>query len=564
MKFLTHSVHNISFVTKNMLTLICCAAALAACQSSTHTHLEKTHLEAKTNNKHNVLFISIDDLRNELGAYGSALAQSPSIDLLASKGITFDRAYAQQAICGPSRASIMTGLRPDTLEVTHNYVKFRHKFKDVKTIPQHFMENGYNAGYVGKIFHHGDKDEENSWNWPAATHLLPAHIKAPGTYALEANNKLQDEYRKQMFAKYGEQAKYGLGRGPATEGADVPDYAYIDGYNAEVADKTLEQLAKQDKPFFFGFGMNKPHLPWIAPKKYWDLYDPLKIKAALAKVNQSKPKKGAAMGLHASFELRTFSDIPNMGEIPLEQQVHLMHSYLACISYIDAQIGRTIKKLEELNVLDSTVIVLWSDHGFHLSDKGIWGKASNYEIATRVPFIISTPQTRASGQALRTNALVELIDIYPTVSELANIPQANHVEGSSLVPLIKNPDLKWKDSALSQFPNPALREWGAYPLRPGMRETYFGELIVDVENRIKKQFPEKWDRKLFEQDLMGYSLRTDRYRLIAWMNTQTTSPEPLFVELYDHQNDPNENVNVAADQPHTVKTLMQKLTNRLQ
>lgn len=194
---------------------------------------------------------------------------------------------------------------------------------------------------------------------------------------------------------------------------------------------------------------------------------------------------------------------------------------------------------------------------------GIWGKASNYEIATRVPLIISTPETRAQGKAKRTDALVELLDIYPTVSELANIPPAAHPEGNSLAPLLDNPELKWKDSALSQFPTPALREWGAYPLRPGMRETYFGELIVKVEDRIKKQFPDKWDRETFEKNLMGYSLRTDRYRMIAWLDTKNPSQPPLYVELYDHETDPEESINIAKNQTETVKNLMEKLKHRL-
>lgn len=278
--------------------------------------------------KRNVLFISIDDLRPELGVYGSEIAKTPNIDALANSGLTFNRAYAQQAICGPSRASIMTGLRPDTVGVTHNYVKFRDKYKNVRTIPQHFMENGYNAAYVGKVFHHGDKDEENSWNFPQATHLMPQSMQKPAIYALESNNKLRDEYKKLMYAKYGEQAKYGLGRGPATEGADVTDEKYIDGYNTELGERTLGELVKAEKPFFFGFGMNKPHLPWIAPKKYWDLYDPKDIAASLDKTRQLPPKQGAQMGLHASFELRTFSDVPNTKSIDRKLAINLKRSYL--------------------------------------------------------------------------------------------------------------------------------------------------------------------------------------------------------------------------------------------
>lgn len=514
-----------------------------------------------SNKKPNVLFISIDDMRPEIGSYGADLAKTPNIDKLAQQGIRFNRAYAQQAICGPSRASVMTGMRPDTIEVTHNYLKFRHKLKDVVTIPQHFMNNGYNASYVGKIFHHGDKDESLSWNWQANPKLLPKGIHKPQTYAIAENVALQIKNRKTMFEKYGEQAKYGLGRGPATEGADVPDNAYIDGYNTDLAIATFkDMLVKSDKPIFFGFGMNKPHLPWIAPKKYWDMYQPSEIKLAEQSVS---PKNGAQMGLHASFELRTFYDIPNHGEIPSDLAIKLKHAYLACASYIDAQIGRMLKALKDEGALENTIVILWSDHGYHLGDMGIWGKASNYDIATRVPMIISTPKMRMNPQALQTDALVELIDIYPTISELAGLIPPKEVEGQSLVKLIENPMLRWKSAAFSQFPSPALREWGAYPLRKGMRETYFGQLISEVESRIKHQQQDKWQRDLFEQYLMGYSMRTNRYRMISWVDVRQMNQKPIFVELYDHENDANEAVNIALNEPELVNELLIQLAKGL-
>ena len=525
-------------------------------QTAEHNNISPINITK--NVKPHVLFISIDDMRPEIGIYGAKLAHTPNIDKLAQQGIRFNRAYAQQAICGPSRASIMTGMRPDTIEVTHNYLKFRHKLKDVVTIPQHFMNNGYNATYVGKIFHHGDKDEALSWNWPADPKLLPNDLKKPKTYAIAENVALQVKNRQEMFEKYGEQAKYGLGRGPATEGANVPDNAYIDGYNTDLAIVTLkDMLAKSDKPIFFGFGMNKPHLPWIAPKKYWDMYRPSDIK--LAKKTTS-PINGAQMGLHASFELRTFYDIPNYGEIPPELAIKLKHAYLACASYIDAQIGRMLKALEDEGVLENTIVILWSDHGYHLGDMGIWGKASNYDIATRVPMIISTAKTRTSPQALESNALVELIDIYPTISALAGLSPPKGIEGQSLVKLIENPTRNWKSAAFSQFPSPALREWGAYPLRKGMRETYFGPLITAVEERIKDQQQDKWQRELFEQYLMGYSMRTKQYRLISWVDVRDKSQKPIFIELYDHKNDPNETVNIALEAPLIVKKLLMQLS----
>lgn len=540
------------------------ATVLASCENGEGQgqSVQESVQVSEPGKKPHILFISIDDLRPMVASYGHEQVKTPNIDAIAEQGVLFENAYAQQAICGPSRASILTGLRPDTLGVTHNYVKFRDNHKDVVTLTQHFMNHGYVATHVGKIFHHGDRDEERSWNWQPAYDRLPEGLVEPGIYANPANTQLQNEYRKEMFAKYGEQAKFGLGRGPAFEAEDVPDHAYIDGYNTDLAIVTLEDmLAKTDKPIFFGFGMNKPHLPWIAPKKYWDLYNPEEIRNS---TQIQAPKDGASTGLHASFELRTFSNIPNYGEIPEELGIELLHSYLASVSYVDAQIGRIMSAFEDQGILDNTVVIVWSDHGFHLGEMGIWGKASNYEIATRVPLVISTPEMRQKPQAQslgpeRTSALVELVDIYPTLAELSGLPVPDILEGHSLVDLLAQPQREWKSAAFSQFPTPALREWGAYPLRPGMRETYFGPLIRDVEEGIKQQFPGQWDRELFEKHLMGYSMRTDRYRFVAWMDTRDMTKEPLFVELFDQESDPGETINIAAQNKRLSAELLVQL-----
>ncbi|WP_158966342.1 sulfatase [Paraglaciecola sp. L3A3] len=511
----------------------------------------------------NVIFIAIDDLRPMLGVYGvygvygDNLAKTPNIDKLAAQGVTFNRAYAQFPICGPSRASVMTGLRPNTVGVTHNYIKFRDKFSNLVTLPQYFAQQGYNAAYVGKIFHHGDKDDDKSWNWQVNNKQLADGTQRPDTYAIAKNRQLQLSNRKKMVAKYGEQAKYGLGRGPASEGANVADNQYIDGFNAELAIETITNMrTSSDKPIFFGFGLNKPHLPWIAPKKYWDMYQSSDIQQAQNKI---PPVAGASMGIHASFELRTFSDVPNTGPISADLADNLKHAYLACISYVDAQIGKLIESLEKQQMLDNTIFVLWSDHGYHLGEMGIWGKASNYEIATRVPLIFSTPDTRKKAQEGQSNALVELVDIYPTLVELAGLPTPQTLEGKSMVKLLSQPNFPWKTAAFSQFPSPALREWGAYPLRSGMRETYFGELIVQVEDKIKTQFSELWDRELFEHHLMGYSMRTDQYRFIAWLDSRDIAKKPLYMELYDHQNDSLETNNIADHKPELIEKLLAEL-----
>ena len=509
-----------------------------------------------TPKKPNVLFIGIDDLRPELGCYGSDIAITPNLDAFAKQGLLFENAYCQQAICGPSRASILTGLRPETSGIYHNYVKFRDLNPDIITLPQHFKNNGYEAVYCGKIFHHGDKDDELSWSrTPATDSKEMKNIPKPTKYAKKENRENNKIDRKKMFAKYGDVAKYGLAMGISYEAADVPDHTYGDGYHTELAIATMKDMIEkdQDKPFFLGFGFNKPHLNWIAPKKYWDLYDRENIPLAKEK---NAPENGAEMGLHASFELRVRSDIPKIGDIEEEQARLLKHAYLACVSYVDAQIGKIIHALEKARLRENTIIIIWSDHGFHLGDMGIWGKASNYEIATRVPLMIWTPDMPQNSQGKRTKALVELIDMYPTLCELVGLPSPSHLEGYSFKPLLSSPNQSWKKAAFSQFPSPALREWGAFPLRPAMRETFFGPLIEEVEGRIIDQQKEKWNRALFENSIMGYAMRTDRYRFVIWKDRTEEDSEPVYYELFDHQNDPLETKNIAAKNPALVQQLM--------
>ncbi|EMI46902.1 iduronate-2-sulfatase [Rhodopirellula sp. SWK7] len=502
----------------------------------------------------NILFIAVDDLRPELGCYGSPIAVSPNLDALARDGLLFNRAYCQQAICRPSRASLMTGARPESTGLFHNYVSLRELQPDIITLPQHLIEHGYETVYTGKIFHQGDTDEENSWS-REPVRKMPGIKKPSGGFALPENQRIQSEDRKAMIAKYGEAAKRGLASGPAYECADVPDHAYVDGYNTLQAIATMKELAQQPgKPFFLALGFKKPHLNWVAPKKYWDMYDPAEIPMA---DEDHAPSAGASMGLHASFELRTRAGIPKSGPLGAELSRTLKHAYLACVSYVDAQIGKAIAALEEEGLRDNTIIVVWGDHGWHLGDMGVWGKATNYEIATRVPLMIWTPDMKSRGA--KTDALVELVDIFPTLCELSGVPIPGHVEGHSFVPLLDNPDQPWKTAVFSQYPNPALREWAANPLSPAMRETWFGPLITEVETRIEQQFPDVWERDLFEQHLTGFAMRTDRYRLVVWKDRRDLAADPVFVELFDHETDPRETTNVATENPDVVNALMDQL-----
>jgi len=505
----------------------------------------------------NILFIAIDDLRPELGCYGEKLVKTPNLDGLAQQGLRFTRAYCQEAICGPSRTSIMTGLRPNSSGVIDNNTYFRDTIPDVITLPQHFIRNGYESVYIGKIYHANMRDEEKSWNrkpvYPKFDSPRPF-----GDYQLPENRKIVEKRRKEVQEKYGSGQFGALACGPAYECADVPDEAYNDGRNAAAAIATLRKLkglSSSGIPFFMGLGFHKPHLPFVAPKKYWDMYDPEKISLA---GNPFAPKNAPSVGRHSSFELRVRYGIPKVGDIPDDMARTLIHAYLACASYVDALIGKVLAELDRLGLRENTIIMVWGDHGWHLGEHGIWGKATNYEIATRVPLIVSAPGMKARGKS--SNALVELLDMYPTLCELADLSIPSHVEGRSFVPLLDEPGREWKIAVFSQFPCPALREWAALPLSQEMRQTFFGPLIKHVESQLKTEEPDLWSRDTYENHLMGYTVRTDRYRLVCWVDDRDRE-QAIATELYDHNIDPDENTNIAGNPEHEqlVKKLMEEL-----
>lgn len=493
----------------------------------------------------NVLFVAFDDLRPELGCYGSPVAVTPNLDKLADQGLLFNQAYCQQAICGPSRASVMSGLRPDTSGVVHNGIHLRQVTPELVTVAQHFVAHGYESAYCGKIFHGKDIDQDLSWSRKPAARatMLSMRDSFPTTPVDPA--RVKNSSQAYLDGVYGQ-----------TKAWECMDCGPDQGGEAGMTDSaiaTMKEMAKGDKPFFLGVGYKKPHLDWDAPKYYWDLYDRSEI--PLAK-QVTAPAGGAMMGLHASFELRTREGVLKYGDFTRETDITYKHAYLACVSYVDAQLGRLLKALDEEGLRDNTIVIMWSDHGWHLGDMGIWGKATNYELSTRVPLIISAPGMAAKSRGVKTDALVELIDMYPTLCELAGIEPPAEVEGYSFAPLLQDPAQPWKTAAFSQFPCPALREWAAQPLRPGKRKGFFGPLIEDVEARIMDQMGAAWNRELFEQKLFGYAMRTDRYRLVLWKDITKPNAEPLFVELYDHQHDPDETTNVANGNPELVQTLI--------
>ncbi len=444
--------------------------------------------------KPNVLFIAIDDLRGTVGCLGDKIAVTPNMDKLAKQGTVFLNAYCQQAVCNPSRASLLTGLRPDTLKVWDLSTHFRKHHPDIVTLPQYFKQHGYYTHSFGKILHGQGAPSTDPPSWSAEP--VWDHCTKRDQYVLPENRPGD---------KSGKQA--------AAECADVPDEAYIDGKVAGEAVKKIEELAENNKAFFLAVGFRKPHLPCSAPKKYWDMYNRKTFEnddwPAL-----NRPKDGPDIALHNWKELRGYTDIPNIGSVPSEKAAEVRHGYYAAASYTDAQIGKLLDALYKFGLRQNTIICLWSDHGFHLGEHTIWCKTSNYEFDARVPLIISAPQKK-KGQVCRK--LVELVDMYPTLVELAGLSAPSGLEGTSMVPLLDDPKRSWKKAAFTQFPRPA----------------YY-----------KKSF-----------DAMGYSVRTEEFHYIEWIDVK--KKQPIEIELYDHRLDPYELTNLAVkkEQKPTLKKL---------
>ncbi len=478
--------------------------------------------------KPNILFIAVDDLRPELGCYGRDYIHSPNIDALAARGIVFDRAYCQQATCSPSRTSLLTGLRPDTTKVWDLVTSFRVARPDAITLPQNFKNQGYFAQGVGKIFH-GGLDDLASWSVPWVDPKVPQYARpasvtndgevAASTEEDQPENKgaaLGTTPAKASKGKKKPQHSRNRGpnsRGPIYESADVPDNTYGDGQIADLAVKALGEISQRQEPFFLAVGFHKPHLPWVAPKKYWDLYDPAKLDIA---PNPFYPENAPTYAINQNDgEVRSYKLIPPHGPVPDETARKLKQAYFACVSYTDAQIGRVLAELDRLQLRTNTIIILWGDHGWKLGEHGAWGKHCNVETDVNAPLILSVPGLRKAGAHSR--ALVEFVDIYPTLSELAGLTMPGDLQGTSFKPLLQQPDRPWKPAAFSQFPR---SEKGG---------------------------------------LMGYTMRTDRYRFTLWVGRK----DPTKVdarELYDHQNDPQENHNLA-NKPEQAE-LVQQLTTQ--
>ncbi|HKT61782.1 MAG TPA: sulfatase [Gemmatimonadales bacterium] len=456
----------------------------------------------------NVLFIAVDDLRPTIGAFGDPYAKTPNLDRLARSGATFLQAYAQQALCNPSRASLLTGLRPDSIRVWDLETDFRANVPDVVTLPQHFMQHGYRTVEIGKIYHNTLPD---SRSWHQEIHLSGFPYDPDAVYHGRENLAIQAE-RKARLIREGKQAsaidRLGMWylKANATESLDLPDNAYYDGAQT---DRALGELAalKGRQPFFFAVGYYRPHLPFNAPRKYWDLYDPDSI--ALAP-NPDLPKDAPAVAASNLAELRGYAGFatapdPWQGRISEADARRLKHGYYASVSYVDALVGRLLDRLDELGLAKNTIVVLWGDHGFKLGEMNGWAKMSNYLVDTHSPLIIRAPGVGPAG--LRLEQLVELVDVYPTLSELAGLPVPGWLQGTSAVPLLRRPDRPWKRAAFSQF------------LRRGR---WLGADGVET---------------------MGYGMRTERFHYVAWMNWATR--QITARELYDLKSDSLETVNLA-------------------
>jgi len=444
------------------------------------------------NQKPNVLFIAVDDLRPELGCYGNEQIKSPNIDKLASEGLVFNRTYCQQAICMASRASLMSGLRPDTLHL-YNCESLEKDAPGILTLDQHFENNGYKIWASGKIYHHGiDYDVQFGDDY-----VKPQTDEFGRGYLSEESMEIVEEYNNWYQENRNEP---GGGRGPAFESPDVPDNAYHDGKMTDMAIEQLANYKSSKEPFFMAVGYKKPHLPFNAPKKYWDLYDDDEIEMA---DNMFMPENVSEYFNYNFGELRNYAGIPKGGEVFSDTlSRNLKHGYYASVSYIDAQIGRLLEGLKENGLDENTIVILWGDHGWKLGEHGMWCKHTQFELDNHVPMLIKVPGQQIKG--VKTEALVEFVDIYPSLCELAGIETPDHVQGTSFAPVVENPEIEWKEGALSYWP-------------------------------LGRTNPEKL--------IMGYTIQTQRYRYTEWI--KESSGELMARDLFDHQTDPDENVNIS-------------------
>lgn len=460
--------------------------------------------------KPNVLLILVDDLKPALGAYGDSVAHSPQIDKLASRGMRFDLAFCNQAVCAPSRFNLMLGSHSTSSGLYDLGSQLRERVPDAVTLPQYFARHGYRTESLGKIFHigHGNHGDPESFSVPHFADKVIEYLDPAST----DGGKLTREEALFTNQRLGEIPS--LPRGAAFEAPVAEDDDYADG---RVAAETIRRLraAKERRdrdgtPFFIAAGFVRPHLPFSAPKKYWDLYD----RDALPLPEYEEAPKGAPeVAVKRGGEIVAYKPVPERGPMSEALKRELIHGYYASVSYVDAQIGRVIDELDRLELADDTLIVLWGDHGFHLGDLGIWTKHTNYEQANRIPLLFIAPGVTRPGAS--TRHLAETVDIYPTLAELAGLPAPTGpqaIDGISLVPVLRDSDTRLRDHAYHIYPR--------------------GKL--------------------------GRAIRTERHRMVEWKRIGDDEDTAEY-ELYDYQTDPLETENLAEQKPEVLAGLKRML-----
>ncbi|QTD37396.1 sulfatase [Polaribacter batillariae] len=464
----------------NIFLLSLCTILIVSCNQ------KSAKKEAVKNQPKNILFIAIDDLKPLMGAYGHKEVKTPNIDKLATNGFVMLNNHCQQAVCGPSRASILTGKRPDYTQVWDLKTLMRDKNPNIVTMPQYFKQNGYETAAVGKVFDYRSVDKGNdsiSWTYPYDN--------------FKHHSKIGREYIKNK-----ERVSYEI--------VNVPDSMTADGEVVRRTVKQLRKFAKGNKPFFMATGFYKPHLPFVAPKKYWDMYPIENIKLP---EYMKDPEGTPAYATQPSWELRGgYADIPKdyNTPIPVEKQKRIIQGYYACVSFVDQQIGNVLDELDKLGLRENTVIVLWGDHGWHLGDHNMYCKHTNYEQSTKSPLIFSAGKDKVGT----SNSPTEFVDVYPTLLELAGIKSPGNLDGVSLVPLMENKVEKVKDVAVSQFPR--------------------------------------------DSNKMGYTFRNERYRYTIWIkdeqpyeaNRNIDEAEIVAEEFYDYKEDPQETKNLVNEKEY--------------
>lgn len=481
--------------------------------------------------KRNILFISIDDLRPTLGVYDDPFAVTPNLDQFAAEGMTFRNTYCQAAVCAPSRASLMTGLRPDSTRVWHLGDEFRKINPATVTMPQFFHQNDYHTVNIGKIFHNYMPDSV-SWDEPD---LRPAQFVRDNWLNRDGETfYVNEEIQKSQVIKRDSLLKLrpiryadGWNTGPAWEMADVHDSLYYDGAQTELTKRTLTRLAKMDKPFYLGLGFFRPHLPFAAPKKYWDLYDSETL--PLPK-SPDIPAGAPIFTMNSMYELRHYDNFNHIGH-PTDYKMNadtariLKHGYYASVSYVDALFGQLVSHLKEIGIYNNTIIIVFGDHGWKLGDQNSWGKMTNYNIDLKVPMMVRYPDQEKRG--VQTFAITELVDVFPSLLELAGIEVPDYLQGHSFVPLLENPDLTWKKAAFSQF------------------------------HRRPKVTPDGGR-------YMGYSINTDKYHYIEWYTWDHIAGERgdfVTSELFDSVSDSNETTNLYENEDYN--DVVEELSDQL-